>query len=100
MKALKKQVHQTKKEAIKASSQWEKKHTINIEKYKKKTAKMKIQVRAEKIKLAEMNTEHQTLQSAYQYLRQDFERQISDFVALREEYHCHATQREELIGHL
>ena len=47
-----------------------------------------------------MNTEHQAFQLVYQYLRQDFERQKSDFVAFCEEYHRHATQQEELIGHL
>ena len=61
MEALKEKVHQTKKETIEASSQWEKKYTTDIEKYKKETTEMKILVRAKKIKLEEMNIEHQAL---------------------------------------
>ena len=57
-------------------------------------------MRVEKIKLVEISTKHQALQLAYQYLRQDFERKRSDFVARCEEYHRHAAQRQELIGHL
>ena len=100
MEALKRQVHQTKKEASEASNQWERKYTIDTGKYKRETVEIKIWMRAKKIKLVEISTKHQALQLAYQYLRQDFERQRSEFVAFCKEYCRHATQREELIGHL
>ena len=61
---------------------------------------MKIRMQVEKIKLAEMSNEHQALQSAFQNLQQDFARQKKDCDTLCEEYRHHATQREELIGHL
>ena len=99
MEALKRHVHQTKKEAFEASNKWQKKYITDIGKYMKETVEMK-RMLAEKINLAEISIEHQALQSAYQYLHQEFERQRHDFVALREEYHCHVAQREELIGHL
>ena len=61
---------------------------------------MKIRMRVEKIKFVEMSNEHQALQSAYQYLRQDFKMKRSDFVALRVENHRHATQCLKLASHL
>ena len=39
---LKRQVHQVKKEAFKASNQWEKKYTAKVGKYKKESVEMKI----------------------------------------------------------
>ena len=61
VEALKKQVHQAKKEAFEASSQWEKMYIVDTEKYKRESVEIKIQMRAEKIKLVEMSNEHQAI---------------------------------------
>ena len=98
--ALKRKVHQVKKEASGASNQWEKKYVSHTVKYKKENVEMKIQLQAKKIEQVEMSNEHQTLQSAFQYLQKDFARQRKDFDAFYEEYRRHAAQREELIEHL
>ena len=47
---------------------------------------MEIWLREENIKQTKIRTKHQALQLAFQYLQQDFVRQISDFDAFREEY--------------
>ena len=98
---LKKQVRQVKKEAFEASSKWEEKYAVDIEKHKRENIEMKIRLRAKKIKHVELSSKHQALlQSAFQYLQQDFTRQKRDFDALYEEYSRHVTQREEMIDYL
>ena len=87
---MKRQVHQIKKEAFKASSWWERKYAKNIEEYKRESAKMKIQLRVEKIKQADMSHEHQAFQSTFQSLQQDFARKRIDFDELCKEHRRHA----------
>ena len=53
----------------------EKKYATDKEKFKKENAKIKIRLQAKEIKQAELSTEHQALQSAFQCLQQDFIRQ-------------------------
>ena len=54
---MKKQVCQIKKKASKGSSLWGKKYTIDTKKYKRENVEMKIQLRAKKIKQAELSTD-------------------------------------------
>ena len=61
---------------------------------------MKIWLWAKKIRQAELSNEHQAIQSAFQYLQQDFGRQKRDFGTPCEEYDRHVAQREETISHL
>ena len=89
---LKKQVHQIRKEVSKASNQREKKYTENIGRYKKERAEIKIWKQVDKIKLVEMDNEHQTLRSVYCYLRQDFQKKKYEFDVLRKEYRRHAAK--------
>ena len=72
MEALKKQVLEVKKEVFEASSKWEEKYAVDIGKHKRENVETKIWLRAKKIKQAKLNNEHQALQSAFQYLQQDF----------------------------